>query len=112
LKINFPDKKFLFFVLLAVLTSCQVSRFFIYNFADIRDYKKFPSRKIEKTSAEKFHFRVGYNAKIDSSKISYESEKNVPIEEFLRKHKTVAFIIIRNHTIIFEKIFRGRVLCL
>ncbi|MBC7864553.1 MAG: serine hydrolase [Bacteroidia bacterium] len=104
----FKKYKIVLLIFVLILTSCQVSRFFIYNFADIRDYKKFPSRKIEKASAEKFHFTVGRSAKLDSSKISYEHEKNIPIEEFIKKHKSVAFLIIRNDTILYEKYFRGR----
>ena len=35
-------------LLLVTLSSCHIARFFYYNFADMRDYKKFPSQKIDK----------------------------------------------------------------
>jgi CubicO group peptidase (beta-lactamase class C family) len=90
-----------------LLTSCQVGRYFVYNFADIRDYKKFPSRLVEK-STTCFHFTYNCDAKICTSKISYKNEKDVEFESFIKKHKTVAFLIIRNDTILYEKYFCGR----
>ena len=35
-------------VLLAIIFSCKVSRFVVYNFADINDHKKFPSATAHK----------------------------------------------------------------
>lgn len=34
------------------LTSCHVGRYFFWNFADINDYKKFPTLPVEKASDE------------------------------------------------------------
>lgn len=93
---------------LAILSSCQVGRFFFYNFADIRDYKKFPSRKIECAGEKSFRFTHHCDEKICVSRVSYHKEKNVQFEEFIRNHKTVAFLIIRNDTVLYEKYFRGR----
>ena len=46
-----------FIVMMAsvLMNSCQVGRFVFYNFADIKDYKKFQSRPLH-TDSLKFNF--------------------------------------------------------
>lgn len=100
-------KYFLFLLALFIIASCQVSRFFVYNFADIRDYKKFPSHPIEKPDVA-FRYTHAVNNKIAQSKISYNNGKEVELEKFIKQHNSVAFLIIRNDTILYEKYFRGR----
>lgn len=80
------------------MSSCQVSRFILYNFADINDYRKFPSREI-KAPAEHHPFERSWTGKFPS-KINGE-----PLEEFLIKNNTVAFLIISNDTIHYENYF-------
>ena len=46
-----------------VLNSCHVGRFFIYNFANISDYKKFPNRALTASEAP-FRF---YEASVQKS---------------------------------------------
>lgn len=83
-----------------VLSSCQVGRFFIYNFADIRDHKKFPSRPLT-AGPNSFVFQSAPFGK-------YPKEiEGLPIDEFLENNKTVAFLIIKNDTIQYEKYFKG-----
>lgn len=78
------------------MTSCKVSRFVVYNFADIDDYKKFPDREIQNTSEEKFQFAV-------ADTMLQLKIKDAPAEEFFEKYKTVAFLVIQNDTIQYEK---------
>ncbi len=85
------------------LTSCKVSRFVIYNFADINDHKKFPARAIEKGTTT-FQFAIAENGKVPRE-ITI-NEENLPFEEFLEKNKTVAFLIIQNDTIQYEQYWR------
>lgn len=93
------------FILFAIflLSSCHVGRFFVYNFANIKDYKKFPKREIEK--AEKpFQFIE----KIDSARISkiitysnkYSSLNH--FEKTLEENKTVAFMVFKSDTLLYE----------
>jgi len=49
-------KKSFFIILIFFLSSCKVGRFVVYNFADIKDYKKFPNRVIENKSDTVFNF--------------------------------------------------------
>ncbi len=92
----------LFLIGLFLFSSCKVGRFFIYNFADINDHKKFPKREL-KASAEPFKFyERDENMRPRSFKVG---EKEMEFEEFLEKNKTVSFLIIRNDTILYENYF-------
>lgn len=83
-----------------VLTSCQLARFVFYNFADINDYKKFPSRPL-KADDRPFNFQVTNNGKFP------KQLNNISFDQYLEATKTVAFLIIRNDTIHYEKYFKG-----
>ncbi len=83
-----------------LLTSCQLSRYVFYNFADIKDYKKFPSRPLQSDSL-KFLFHATNHAKIP------KAINDVPFDRYLEENKTVAFLIIKNDTIQYEKYFEG-----
>ena len=93
--------KWLWIMILTTLlgvASCKLGRFVVYNFADVNDYKRFPSRpllahetpfKFFETTAGKFPKKVG----------------NKSFDEFLEDRNTLAFIIIKNDTIQYEKYF-------
>jgi len=83
------------------LSSCKVGRFFVYNFAGIKDYKIFPSRTIEKGDST-FYFTQGVEKKPKT--ISYK-DKELSFEEFLIEQKTVAFLVIKNDSILYENYF-------
>lgn len=103
-------KKFKLFSILIViiasviLSSCKLTRFVVYNFANITDYKIFPSRPLV-SSETKFKF-------YSTEKGRYPKELNmginrVPFDQLLEDNKTVAFLIIKNDTIQYEKYFNG-----
>jgi len=92
-----------------VFTSCGITgRILLWNRADLDDYKKFPSRQIHK-SVHSFHFY--------ESSIQYHFDVSIPSELYsqgtktfegiLKSDKTVAFLIIRNDSIIYENYFDG-----
>lgn len=80
-------------------TSCKVSRFVVYNFADINDHKKFPARDITKGD-KSFQFPYSKKEKVPA-KISVDG-KSLTFDDFLEKNKTVGFIIIKNDSIQYE----------
>ncbi|RLD50536.1 MAG: serine hydrolase [Bacteroidetes bacterium] len=94
------------FILILLITgslySCKVGRFFVYNFADISDYKKFPSREIKNDSAI-FTFSEYQDEIIPE----VYSTKDTLLEPYFEDEKTVAFIIIHNDTIKYERYFEG-----
>jgi len=87
-----------------LFSSCKVGRFVIYNFADIKDYKKFPSRPLTAPSA-KFEFDSTTHGKVPKSININGKETKFPT--FLEDNKTVAFLIIHNDTIQYEQYFSG-----
>ncbi|CAA6799469.1 MAG: Beta-lactamase class C and other penicillin binding proteins [uncultured Aureispira sp.] len=86
---------FLLSILVASLTSCSLGRFIVYNFADAKDHKKFPNRVLEKPETS-FHFAARPN-KTSPAMDSFEYA--------LAENKTLAFLVIRNDTITYEKYF-------
>jgi len=94
----------LLLVIAFVLPACKVGRFFIYNFADVRDYKKFPKRQINKP-AQSFYFAKA--AKERAPKTLTVDGKEIDFDTYLEDNKTVAFLVIQNDTIRYERFFRG-----
>ena len=97
---------FLLLFVSTALTSCQVGRFVVYNFADIKDYKKFPSRELVSTN-EKFTFYSTENGKYPKMLNVSNRKDSVSFDWLLEKNKTVAFLIIKNDTIQYENYFKG-----
>jgi len=89
-----------------LLSSCKFGRFVVYNFADIKDYKKFPSRALE-SNETKFKFHSIENRKYPKILKAGVKQDTVSIDQILEDNKTVAFLIIKNDTIQYEKYFNG-----
>jgi len=87
------------------LSACKVGRFVVYNFADIKDYRKFPSRPLL-SNATKFKYHSTENGK-HPRLLKVEHSANVSFDKILEDNKTVAFLIIKNDTIQYEKYFKG-----
>ncbi len=94
----------LLLLLAALLTGCTAGRFIIYNFADTRDHRKFPSRPLP-ASPDPFHYAVA-EPQVPPSRIKIGDEEHA-FAEFLEKHGTVAFLIIRRDSILYEQYFAG-----
>lgn len=92
--------------LLLNLTSCQVGRFIVYNFADVKDHKKFPKRTI-KAPQTTFHFTETTNAKVPKKYKNDSTGVEMSFEKYLEEQNTLAFLIIKNDTIHYEKYFDG-----
>ncbi|HKK40724.1 MAG TPA: serine hydrolase [Cryomorphaceae bacterium] len=87
-------------IILAVsISSCKLGRFVIYNFADINDHKKFPSRAIEKPETNWQFERLDTLKPPKSITVNGEDTE---WREFLEEFKTVAFLMIKNDTIVAE----------
>jgi len=90
----------LLFLLLVLLTSCKVSRFAYYNFADITDHEIFPARELKRDSTDTFYFKER-----NDKKLVIEMKDDRTFEDYLEDNSTVAFLIIHNDTIKYEKYF-------
>jgi CubicO group peptidase (beta-lactamase class C family) len=84
----------------ALFTSCQLGRLVWYNFADLNDHEKFPSRPLTASEAP-FTFYTTDHGKFP------KQLNNVPFDQYLKDQKTVAFLIIRRDTIQYEQYFNG-----
>lgn len=93
-------------MLIAVFTqSCHVGRYFYWNFADVKDYKKFPSVEIQ-SNEDAFVFKPSDKNFIPIVPPKFQDENNeASFSDFLEDLKTLAFIIIRNDTVLYEEYF-------
>jgi CubicO group peptidase (beta-lactamase class C family) len=94
------------FLILILISSCKISRYFFYNFANITDYKIFPANNLNKSDSP-FYFinaqnNVKYNSLIDIKNSKGETQN---LDSYLDQTNTVAFLIIRNDTILYENYF-------
>lgn len=89
-----------------LLSSCIVGRFVVWNFADIRDYKKFPSRPVLRNAGvQAFRFQQATRPRAPRS-VTVDGEE-LQFSEYLRRNNTVAFLIIRHDSIQYEQYFGG-----
>lgn len=102
--LNFIRISILIFSL--TLISCKIGRFVMYNFADIKDFKKFPSR-ILVSNDTKFKFHTTNSGKYPKKFKVGNIADSVSLDWLLEKNNTVAFLIIKNDTIHYEKYFKG-----
>ncbi len=98
-------KKILLVCLVTVLliSSCKIVRVIVFNFADVKEYKKFPERKLTKAQAP-FKFEKAISEKFSFDSISYANKK-YDFEKFLGDNNTIAFIVIKEDKIVYEKYF-------
>lgn len=100
-------KKIFCLLLIATVASgilfpaCHVGRFFIYNFANITDYKKFPSRTISRGDTP-FHFIESNDTSNLAISLKGEYGSMTSFEETLETNKTVAFLVIQNDTLKYQ----------
>lgn len=87
------------------ISACQIGRFVYYNFSNITDYKIFPSRSLT-ASHTKFNFKSTTTGKFPKQ-IQNSKKESVPFDQFLKETKSVAFLIIKNDSIQYEKYFNG-----
>ena len=87
-----------------VLSSCKLGRFVVYNFADIKDYKKFPSRALISNNSKFKYYETSNGNFPDTLSVG---RNRVAFDKVLEDNKTVAFLIIKNDTIQYEKYFKG-----
>lgn len=89
------------------LSSCHVGRYFYWNFADVKDCHRFPSDTIYPGNKH-FAFEVtGQNINITLPDEFNPDAKHTTFENFLKDTKTIAFLVVRKDTIIYEKYLSG-----
>lgn len=99
-KLRLLKISFLFLIFSLLFSSCYLSRLAVYNYADIKDYKKFEKRTI-KANGQKFQF-----AKSTSEKKPNHAD-GIDFDKYLEKNNTVGFMVIQNDSIQYERYFHG-----
>jgi hypothetical protein len=91
-----PLYPLLLLVGMLLMHGCTVGRSFIYNLADTKDHRKFPSRQLP-ASSEPYHYAEAAVQKGPRT-ITYKDKEEV-FEDFLADHRTVAFLVIQHDTV-------------
>ncbi len=106
-EINFSFSIPVLFCIILFYSSCRVGRFFFYNFADITDYKIFPSRPVHRDSLAVFQFTDAQkNVAIENIYVNDRKKNKVSLTSLIQSTPTVAFLVIRNDSILYENYFR------
>ena len=89
-----------------LLSSCTIGRMAIYQFSDIKDYKRFPSRPLSPSDTP---FRLAYGDTTTFSKMTIKAPNESPhtLDSWNANHETVAFLIVQNDKVIYERYFDG-----
>jgi len=93
-----------------LLQSCHVARYFFWNFADAGDYKKFHSVPVAKSEqpsyfTEASDFSTSKNNNIQLPAAYRKEAVGMSFSDFLADHQTLAFLVIKNDTILYEAYF-------
>ncbi|OQX72616.1 MAG: hypothetical protein B6D61_13490 [Bacteroidetes bacterium 4484_249] len=109
MKTSFFSKIYVFLIATLGLTmsSCHIGRYFFWNLADINDYKKFQNLEINKGDKTFYFKKTDSNLVLKVPEKFKENKEWNSFEEFLEKKKTVAFILVRNDTLVYENYFAG-----
>lgn len=95
-------KKIYLLLLLGLLSSCHVGRFFIFNFADSNDHKKFPKIVVQnQPDSLSFQFAYTENARTRPLTLTING-KEYSKEQWIKKTGTIGFMIIQNDSILLE----------
>jgi len=88
-------------------TSCHIARYVYWNYSDVSDYKKFPADTIRASlTPHNFPRSLLQKPLHTPEKIRNDEDAN-NLDQFLAAYNTLAFIILRNDTLIYEKYFKG-----
>lgn len=94
----------LLLTLLVALNSCHVARYFYWNFADIDDYQKFENAKVPAPEQTSPIPEKTADISLPSDVADHPGQKP---EKYLENHETVAFLLLKHDTIIYEKYLNG-----
>ncbi len=95
-------KYFWFLIIIPLFYGCHIGRYVIYNFANINDYKKFHNREIS-APEHAFYFHQKPDQGDFNKSLSTSSYKNIVVfDSILKKSKTVAFLVVRNDSVLYE----------
>lgn len=97
----------LLLLLALVLGGCTGGRMLVYNFSDIKDYKRFPKHDLP-ASGQPFKFAERDPAFFlqKDIRVSHDNRHEF-LDSLLQMSNTVAFLVIQHDTILYERYLRG-----
>lgn len=99
-------RKLIYFSIIFAITlslhSCKYGRFIYYNYANITDHKIFPARTLNQAT-DPFIFLQA--SPMREPKLVHTGGKDQVFDAALKENHTVAFLIIQNDSIQYEKYF-------
>jgi CubicO group peptidase (beta-lactamase class C family) len=95
------------YIILLSAYSCKLVRPIIYNIPDEKDAQRFPFRSIQKSADScVFFFRKSSETIPAIKEIKVENRAfnstGTSLDQFVKLHKTLSFLIIRNDTVLYE----------
>lgn len=85
----------------------HILRFFYWNYADLNDFKKFPSVEMKKGETT-FRFAEPLAKTAFQIPKKFNPDNDWPnFEDFIAAHKTVAFLVVRDDTLLYENYYDG-----
>ncbi len=100
-------KAILILIVLITFASCSLSRGLLYWGPDIDDHKIFHKDTV-KCGDNKFHFHKGNSDTVYNPKLKFKGDSiRVSLDNLLKRTTTVAFVIIKNDTVLFERYYNG-----
>lgn len=93
--------------LLLLGSSCTIGRMVVFQFSDIKDYKRFPAETVQ-PGGPPAPWTQTPNETFSASKFSISSEqKSMGLEDLLQSSNTVAFLVVKGDTIRYERYFEA-----
>lgn len=82
-------------------------RFFYWNYADLDDCNKFPNIGIKKGNTSFHFYKPGPMVSFQIPEKFNPGNQGLTIDQFLEEKETVAFLVVKNDTLIYENYFEG-----
>ncbi len=74
--------------------------------SDIDDYKKYPGRELV-AGEDSFHFAENTENQILPDKVEIKGKDNIDTEDLIESNDTIAFLVIKDDVMVFEKYYQG-----
>ncbi|TAH41791.1 MAG: class C beta-lactamase-related serine hydrolase [Bacteroidetes bacterium] len=95
-------------LIVLIFSGCKVGRFVWYNYSNITDYSIFPARPLHKSVSPFLFTSADMNGDFDERiQIMNYRRKAFSLKSYLEESPTVAFLIIRNDSLLYERYFDG-----
>ncbi len=82
--------------------SCHVSRYIFWNLADVGDQYKFPSVPVQRDSLQTGKIAEIPDLSLTVPPVFNDDKHPLTFREFLEKNHTIAFLVVKNDTIVYQ----------